>query len=100
MDEIIRRLEKIENKLDSKLEEQSGKLHSIDITLTRQEGQLAEHMRRTEVAEENLATIRDEFKPIQKHVELMNAASKIFTGTTIVFGLVYTILEIYKHIKG
>lgn len=80
---IIKALEKFESKLDAL----DSRLDSVDKTLVKQELNLNEHMRRTEIAEQNLmhlsqkteaeiAQIRHDSEPLKKHVAYMEGALK------------------------
>lgn len=63
-----------------------SRLDSIDKTLVSQHEQLKEHMRRTRLAEENLNIIRDEIKPVQKHVAVVEGLMKLIgAGSAIAF---------------
>lgn len=63
----------IEDKLDS-IKDQ---LHSIDKTLVRQESQLADHIRRTELLEK-------EVLPIKRHVDQMRGAGKFLLYSSLI----------------
>lgn len=55
------------------LDKMDQRLDNIDITLVRNTAQLEEHMRRTEILEQ-------EFKPVKRHVETINLLAKIASG--------------------
>jgi hypothetical protein len=61
-DRLIAVLEKIEARLDT-----------LDVTMVKNTMSLEEHIKRTNLLEED-------FKPVKKHVELVNTASKIVSG--------------------
>jgi len=54
----------------AQLDRIESRLDSIDVTLVRNTAQLEEHIRRTEILEE-------EIKPVKAHVSLMNNTAKI-----------------------
>lgn len=80
MDERLKRIESKIDKLDDRLD-------SLDKTSVKQEQNLAEHMRRTELAEANIDSIRDELKPVQRHVAMLEGILKFI-------GLVGTLVAI------
>jgi len=84
LDRIITKLDKIENHLSS-----------VDITLESQRKDLEHHIFRTDLSEENLEMLRNEFKetikalkselrPVKAHVAFMDAALKIIGGIATV----------------
>lgn len=66
--------------LPDQLDKIHERLTSIDKTLVRQEGHLAEHIRRT-------ALLEDEIKPIKKHVGHVEGAIKLIGLLSIIAGL-------------
>lgn len=52
-------------------------VHEINITLAKQHISLEEHIRRSQAAEEAIAIMRTELKPIESHVVVMKAIMKI-----------------------
>lgn len=77
-----KRLERIEVKLD----DTNDHLAKIDVTLTAQHISLKEHIRRTNLIEEQLV-------PISKHVNMVK-------GALALIGLIGTITAIYMTVKG
>lgn len=49
----------------------------IDITMARQEVVLEDHTRRSLAAEENIKILRDDLKPVEKHVTMVNGFMKV-----------------------
>lgn len=74
-------------KLDSKIDGLDARLDSMDRTLVKQELNLADHMRRTELAEKSLDALRVKLEPVEKHVAL-------FEGFLKAFGLVATLVSL------
>lgn len=79
------RLSRIEEKLD----------RHTDI-LAGIQGNLQEHMRRTEIAESNIDKLAGAMAPIQEHVALTRASSKLITGLIAIAGAVAAIWQLYK----
>lgn len=57
-------------KLDEKLDKIDGRLDALTVNLAENTASLKEHMRRTELLE-------NQVKPIEAHVHLMNNAAKV-----------------------
>ena len=84
--------------IDDKLDEHTKILASVDKTLALQAQQLETHMRRTAVAEENLDLLRQEFKPVQGHVEFVNKLSKLVALGAGVASALFGAVELIKWI--
>lgn len=76
-----KRLERIETKIDHI----TDKIVSLDITSAKQQTSLDEHIRRTNLLEE-------EIRPIKKHVDRVN-------GALSVIGFIAVLVEVYKAFK-
>jgi archaellum component FlaC len=85
------KLDKIENKID-KIEEHLGK---IDVTLGKQHEQLAHHIYRTNLAETNISMLREEIKPVKKHVALVDAGLKILGAVSAVTAFALGVYEAF-----
>lgn len=72
----------------SKVEKSDERLDSIDITLVRQEANLQEHMKRSDLLERRAERIETDIKPLEKHMLMVNGALK-FLG---IFGTIVAIL--------
>ena len=89
-------LDRIESKVD-KLDE---KLDSVDKTLVKQEMNLQQHMRRTEIQEESLEVLKkymhNEVEPIKDHIKKVSAITKFMVGAvsalSAIVAIVYKIL--------
>lgn len=71
----------MDNNTNAKLDQINERLHSIDKTLAVNTNHLAEHMRRTEILEQQM-------EPVAKHVEQMRGAAKLLA----VLALIATII--------
>lgn len=90
-------MQDIKDKLDaieSKMDEHTKILSSVDKTLALQAQQLENHIKRTQAAEDNLDLLRKEFKPVQRHVEFINDLSKLVTFLGVIAGIAYSIWAI------
>ena len=79
----MERLERIEDKIDRIVEIQSEM--QIDV---------ANHILRTRIAEENIEKLADRIAPIQHHVALVSGAGKLLTILISIAGVVAAILAI------
>ena len=100
----------LENKLDKlevKFDKIGGHLDSINSTLIRQEESLKYHILRTDLAEENIKLLKDNFdkrtdsinkqiEPIQAHVNMVVGVGKFIGYVSVVSGIVYTFIQIFK----
>lgn len=82
--------------LDTKIDQHTEILARMDKTLAIQALQLETHMKRTQVAEDNLALLREEFKPIQNHVEFINKLSKLIALSATVGSALFGAFEVVK----
>ena len=83
MDDVKKQLEKISDKLETI----DTRINNIDKTLVKQEAQLAEHIRRTNLLEQKL-------EPIDTHVKMVNGAFKFIVILSLVLGIVTAIIKI------
>lgn len=85
-------LKSIEKKVD-KVEERLG---SIDVTLVKQEENLKEHMRRTELLENQHQLFQDQLEPIKSHVDQIKGAGRLIAilgaAATVVGALVQFVI--------
>lgn len=67
------------DKIESRLEKMEDSLNNIDKTLVKQHGELEKHIMRTEINEQMMNALHEEFKPVRKHVSMLEGAFK-FVG--------------------
>ena len=79
------RLNRIENKIDTL----HDKVSSIDKTLAEQHISLKEHIKRTNLLEE-------EVRPIKKHVTMLQGAIKLVSLSAGIIAIVKIIMELSK----
>lgn len=65
--------------LHTKLDEVKDDIHEIKITQVKHEGNLQEHIRRSEIAEQRLDLIEGEVKPILQGMGFLKTIAKIVT---------------------
>ena len=88
------RIERIECKVD----DVKDHCNSIDKTLIKNTADIEIHIKRTDIAEQNLEKIRVEIKPINRHVIMMEGALKFVGVLALVAGLALTTLKIFSVI--
>lgn len=87
-----------EEKVMSTLEKMAEKIHSIDLTLAKQEENLKIHMYRTELSEKRLEHIENVLAPINKHVSGVEGVLKFLGVLSVVLGIILTFLKIFSVI--
>lgn len=80
LSQVVKKLESLDDRLDS-----------VDKTLVKQEANLGEHMRRTELAEQGISELKTEIKPLQTHKAFMEGTLKgiglIATAVSLIAGI-------------
>lgn len=74
--------------VDEKLDKIVEHIGNIDITLAKQSVQLESHIKRTEIAEQNIDMLRKDFKPVEKHVMMVSGALKLVGALALVASIV------------
>lgn len=80
--------------LDEKIDVIITKVSNIETTVAVQGQILDEHQRRSLAAEENIALLRDELKPIQKHVYYVEAVFKAIGFCSTVLGIISLLIKL------
>lgn len=80
-------------KVNEKLDSIDGKLHAIDITLIKQEVNIAEHIKRTNINEMKLEKFEHEIKPV---LDSLKAVKMIFSILAFLASFLILILR-YLH---
>lgn len=83
MDDVRKSLDEIKNNI----KEINSSMREIDKTLVKQEAQLAEHIRRTNLLESKI-------EPVEKHIHMVNGALKLLGILSIVVGIIASIFKI------
>jgi chromosome segregation ATPase len=82
------------DRLLNKLDQLDERLHSIDVTLAKQEVNLQEHMRRTELLEAEVNDVRASIEPVQDHVKIVNGILKFIGFLALLVGLATGLLKL------
>ena len=79
-----------ENKLDRIVE----KIDAIRDDIAEIKVDLARHIYRTDIAEENIELLREELRPVEKHVEQMRGALNLVKILGIILGVLLSIAAV------
>lgn len=82
------------------LDKISEDISALKVTSAKQEENIKEHIRRTEIAEENLDLIRKEIEPLKEHVIVINGFLKIVGAISVIVGSVAGMIRIFDIISG
>ena len=82
--------------IDAKIDKITDKLNVIDITLVAQHVTLQEHIKRSEAAEKAIDIIKQELKPIQTHVAIVQVVGTVL-GWLIMGGIGLYLLQKLFH---
>lgn len=80
-------------KIDTKIDEIKEKLSDHEIILAKQEANIQEHMRRTEVSEKRLEKFEQDVKPVLEGISVFKTIAKI---ASVVSAVVYSISRIFR----
>lgn len=80
------------------LDKISEDISDLKVTVAKQEENIKEHIRRTELAEENLDMIRNEIKPLKEHVIAINGVLKTIGIISVIIGSGAGFFEIAQRI--
>jgi hypothetical protein len=99
-DEILSKLEKIDIKVDRLQED----ITEIKITaarheeiLIKQEKNIDYHILRTDLLQSEISNVRDELKPIHRHVNMVSGALKLIGLLGVLAGIAKVLLDLSKH---
>lgn len=85
--------------VDEKLDIIERDIGEIKITMAKVEENLRHHIYRTELAEENIKLLREQFEPVETHVKQVEGALKIFGGLSVLVGIIVGIVEVIRFIR-
>lgn len=80
-------------KIDTKIDEIKEKLNDHEIILNKQQNNIEEHMRRTDIAEERLENFEKEVKPILEGISGLKTLAKVISFVSV---LVYSISRLFR----
>jgi len=92
-------LEGLFTKIIEKLDTQSTDISEIRVDVAKNTISLDEHMRRTDIADENIQIIRSELKPLQKHVDAVNTILKLVGFLAVATGAIIGLSQVVGLFK-
>lgn len=66
--------------IDQKLDTIASDIKKIEVSQARTEIIMDTHIKRTQLAEESIELLRQELKPIKKHVDMINMLAYVVSG--------------------
>ena len=78
-------------RIAEKLDKIADDIVEIKVTLAEQHLEIAHHIHRTNLLEESVSALRNDQKPIERHVNLINALAKIFLAVIAAAGSIAAI---------
>lgn len=85
-----KKLEAIENKVD-RLDE---RLDTIEKVLIKQELNLEIHIKRTNLLEESVELLRQDLRPVERHVDYIHGALKFIGIVSLIVGIFVAIKDL------
>ena len=87
------------DKINEKLDKIVADIGEIKVTMATNTVVLEEHIRRTEIAELNINSIKEELAPIKTHVILVQSLGSIIYTAVKVIGVLATVLSVIHVFK-
>ncbi len=81
---------------DQKLDRLVEDISSIKVDLSAMKKDVAHHIKRSDLTDENLKLLRDDVKPLQKHAAMVEGALKLIGIASLIAGIVLAIFQIIK----
>jgi len=82
-------------KIDQKIDGLDSRLDLVDRTLVKQEANLGEHMRRTELAEKAIENVRVDLEPLKKHKAFIEGVLKAIGLITALAAAITVVSKIF-----
>lgn len=98
MKRVLDKLDKLDDKMDRKFDGVETRLDSMDRTLVKQEAQLAEHMRRTDLLETAHNVNASDIAAIKKPFIVAYGIGKIIGFIGLVVGIIVGIIKLITGI--
>lgn len=86
------------DKIYEKQEKMAEDLTDMKVILAKQEENIRIHIYRTSLAEENIKMLREQLKPVENHVKMVNGALKFLGVLSLVVGIVLGIINIVQNL--
>jgi len=73
-------------------------LAEIKVILAKQEAQLEYHIKRTDIAEENIEILKKELNPIKQNIEALKIIIKSLSVISIIIGIIVGIFKLINYL--
>lgn len=83
--------------IDNKIDGVKEKIHSIEVTQTRMEGDLKYHIKRTDLLEEKIFEIDEKMKPVES---AKSATTGLIKFVALLTGIVTATIALIKSLKN
>lgn len=87
-------------KIYDKQEKISEDMGEVKVTLARQEENIRTHIRRTELAEMNIESLRKEIEPVKTHVKMIQGALKFIGLAGVGATMLSAIVQLLRFLSG
>lgn len=91
---VLNKLDKIEDKIERKFDGVEVRLDSVDKTLVKQEENLKEHMKRSDLLEQSQGDLEKAIKPILNIYTVAWGITKIVGAIGIIISILLSILKL------
>ena len=88
-------LEGLFTKIIEKLDTQSEDISVIKVDVAKNTVSLDEHIKRTNLLEESMNGIREEMKPVQRHVDAVNTILKLIGFLAVIAGAITGLISFF-----
>ena len=87
-------MEKKLGEIDTKVDKLDERLDSIEKVLIKQELNLEIHIKRTNLLEESVGLLRQDLRPVERHVDYVHGALKFIGIISVVVGIFAAVKEL------
>lgn len=91
---VLDRIDRLDDKLEQKLNKVEDRLDTMDKTLVKQESNLEAHMKRSDLLEKSQDDLKEAVKPLLKIYTVAWGITKIVGGFAIVVGILSGIAKL------
>lgn len=92
---VLDRIDRLDDKLEQKLNKVEDRLDIMDKTLIKQEANLEAHMKRSDLLEASQHDLKEAVKPIIKVYTVTWGLTKITAGVGLIISIIGAILKIF-----
>lgn len=85
-----------QNRIEGKIDKISDKIETINLTVAKQEENLQEHMRRTEIAEKSIELLHEEIRPLKEYSDKARAAVSMIIALSSIVLFFLSVAQFFK----